>query len=81
MEYSGVGGKLIHEKNQKQKISCHCPFKQVVYRSPLKGLVTTLAAWPILFLHFQACFSFTGTLVFLEKRKQYGFQPLVKYST
>jgi hypothetical protein len=26
MEYSGVGGKLIHEKNQKQKISWHCPF-------------------------------------------------------
>ncbi len=27
MEYSGVWGKLIHEKNQKQKISWHCPFK------------------------------------------------------
>ncbi len=27
MEYSGVGGKLIDEKNQKQKISWHCPFK------------------------------------------------------
>ncbi len=26
-EYSGAGGKLIHEKNQKQKISWHCPFK------------------------------------------------------
>ncbi len=26
MEYSGAGGKLIHEKNQKQKISWHCPF-------------------------------------------------------
>ncbi len=25
-EYSGAGGKLIHEKNQKQKISWHCPF-------------------------------------------------------
>ncbi len=24
--YSGAGGKLIHEKNQKQKISRHCPF-------------------------------------------------------
>ncbi len=29
MEYSGAGGKLIHEKNQKQKISRHCPFKNV----------------------------------------------------
>ncbi len=27
MEYSGTGGELIHEKNQKQKISWHCPFK------------------------------------------------------
>jgi hypothetical protein len=27
MEYSGAGGKLIHEKNQKKKISWHCPFK------------------------------------------------------
>ncbi len=28
MVYSGAWGKLIHEKNQKQKISWHCPFKQ-----------------------------------------------------
>ncbi len=27
MWYSGAGGKLIHEKNRKQKISWHCPFK------------------------------------------------------
>ncbi len=26
-EYYGAGGKLIREKNQKQKISWHCPFK------------------------------------------------------
>ncbi len=26
MGYSGAGGKLIDEKNQKQKISWHCPF-------------------------------------------------------
>ncbi len=30
MGYSGAGGKLIHEKNQKQKISWHCPFKKKV---------------------------------------------------
>ncbi len=30
MEYSGARGKLIHEKNQKQKISWHCPFKGTV---------------------------------------------------
>jgi hypothetical protein len=27
MGYSGAKGKLIHEKNQKQQISWHCPFK------------------------------------------------------
>ncbi len=27
MGYSEAGGKLIHEKNQKQKILWHCPFK------------------------------------------------------
>ncbi len=30
MEYSGAGGKLIHEKNQKQKISWHCPLRSTV---------------------------------------------------
>ncbi len=29
MEYSGAGGKLIYEKNQKQKISWHYPFKKL----------------------------------------------------
>ncbi len=28
--YSGAGWKLIHEKNQKQTISWHCPFKDIV---------------------------------------------------
>ncbi len=32
MVYSGAWGKLIHEKNQKQKISWHCPFKWKNYR-------------------------------------------------
>ncbi len=27
MEYTGAGGKMIHVRNQKQKISWHCPFK------------------------------------------------------
>jgi len=30
MGYSGAGGKLIREKNQKQKISWHCPFNQLI---------------------------------------------------
>jgi hypothetical protein len=29
MVYSRAWGKLIHEKNQKAKISWHCPFKAV----------------------------------------------------
>ena len=31
MVYSGAWGKLIHEKNQKSKISWHCPFKYFIY--------------------------------------------------
>ncbi len=30
MEHSGAGRKLSHEKNQKQKISWHCPFKPTI---------------------------------------------------
>ncbi len=29
MVYSGVWGKVIHEKNHKSKISWHCPFKEL----------------------------------------------------
>ncbi len=37
MGYSGAGEKLIHEKNQKQKISWHCPFKRK-YQQTMSGL-------------------------------------------
>ncbi len=30
MGYSVAGGKLIHKKNKKQKISWHCPFKTII---------------------------------------------------
>ena len=33
MQYSGAGGKLIHQKNQKQKISWHCPFKPLLVKA------------------------------------------------
>ncbi len=36
MEYSGAGGKLIHEKNQKQKISWFCPFNCPSFCKELK---------------------------------------------
>ncbi len=29
MGYSWAGGKMMHEKNQKQKILWHCPFKVI----------------------------------------------------
>ncbi len=32
MGYSGAGGKLIDEKNQKQKISWHYPFNAISFR-------------------------------------------------
>jgi hypothetical protein len=35
MGYSEAGGKLIDEKNQKQKISWHCPFKNCYAKSLL----------------------------------------------
>ena len=37
MEYSGAGGKLIHEKNQKQKIPWHCPFKGSSHNAYISG--------------------------------------------
>ena len=37
MEYSGAGGQLIHQKNQKQKISWHCPFKAEYASEGLAG--------------------------------------------
>ncbi len=43
MVYSGAWRKLIHEKNQKQKISWHCPFNILQVLSD---------AWDILLLEF-----------------------------
>jgi hypothetical protein len=33
MVYSGAWGKLIHEKNQKSKISWRCPFKAAILKT------------------------------------------------
>ncbi len=41
MEYSRAGGKLIHEKNQNQKISWHCPFKAMYEHSGETGISET----------------------------------------
>jgi hypothetical protein len=42
MRYSGTGGKLIHEKNLKSKISCQCPFKGKKIRYLFKVLCSLL---------------------------------------
>ena len=39
MGYSGAGGKLIDEKNQKQKISWHCPFKVLQAKSNIYTII------------------------------------------
>ncbi len=44
MEYSGAGGKLVHEKNQKQKISWHCPFKEQIIIS--RGCIREILRFP-----------------------------------
>ncbi len=57
MEYSGAGGKLIHVKNQKQKISWHCPFKllsrnNITPSSPCPLLIIMLCVYlPLLTIH------------------------------
>ncbi len=43
MGYSGAGGKLIDEKNQKQKISWHCPFKLALRSDRAEGELYTVA--------------------------------------
>ncbi len=50
MEYSGAGGKLIHEKNQKQKISWHCPFKEGINAGQETNLIKRLGLVVITFL-------------------------------
>ncbi len=47
MGYSGAGGKLIHEKNQKQKISWHCPFKPNPHARWSSGTVFISLAFPL----------------------------------
>ncbi len=39
MGYSGAGGKLTHEKNQKQKISWHCPLKAYLFLYIVSGKI------------------------------------------
>ncbi len=55
MEYSGAGGKLIHEKNQKQKISLHGPFKLRPLRKPSYKLTNYCVLW-----EFQTLLSSSG---------------------
>jgi hypothetical protein len=49
MVYLGAWGKLIHEKEQKSKISWHCPFKNeqmlVLPGTGVNKLLNTLLGW------------------------------------
>ncbi len=47
MVYSGAWGKLIHEKNQKSKISWHCPFNVILFLELLLSFSKTAAGAPI----------------------------------
>ncbi len=44
MGYSGAGGKLIHEKNHKQKISWHCPFNNTTFQNAWKMCICAKCA-------------------------------------
>ncbi len=47
MEYSGAGGKLIHEKNPKQKISWHCPFNLSDYWISIQNKLLIARLWKL----------------------------------
>jgi hypothetical protein len=84
MIYSGAWGKLIHEKNQKSKISWHCPFNGVLWigiaLKPIRIRLSILM--PIRILHqvvtcwvigtFFCCFyshQCQSTLIFLSSQR------------
>ncbi len=52
MGYSGAGGKLIHEKHQKQKISWHCPFKQFCYLKTDEKIIYGPIFYPTFVINF-----------------------------
>jgi hypothetical protein len=49
MLFSGAWGKVIHEKNLKQKISWHCPFNRLIDFRPFQTEDGQWCAAPILF--------------------------------
>jgi len=49
MLFSGAWGKVIHEKNLKQKISWHCPFNRLIDFRPFQTEDDQWCAAPILF--------------------------------
>ncbi len=67
MGYSGAGGKLIHKRNQKQKISWHCPFKKelksIKYHKSNKSLSisricnSSLLSWTRMYLHLERSYT------------------------
>ncbi len=41
MLFSGAWGKMIHEKNLKQNISWHCPFKEIFFINLRRKIIFT----------------------------------------
>jgi hypothetical protein len=60
MGHSGAGGKMIHKKSQKQKISLHCPFKDMAMRR--------------IFLGFCRNWFLMSLLHYLSGRSDFGFE-------
>ena len=48
--FLGAWGKVIHEKNQKQKISRHCPFKYSLVTFVLRKQLSSTASFLLIFL-------------------------------
>ncbi len=86
MEYSGAGGKLIHEKNQKQRISWHCPFKSWLLLKVHKHEINFNFFWPkskhcMAFVNFWKkvwffSFDFARILMFEHFRDDWAYAEL-----
>jgi hypothetical protein len=78
MLFSGAWGKIIHETNLKQKISCHCPFKVVTI--PLVFKITNVGK-QFLFILIDKCTIFNKKIVKIDlnlRQIAYGEEFVMK---
>ncbi len=76
--YSGAWGKLIHEKNQKSKISWHCPFKSFppcFSQSPLPTDLLPPQLWGKVVCNWFVCKHYIRTPLKSEHCQDYGQKP------